>query len=232
MTAKAMTNTPDELLNELLDRYDEFLISLQSEPVQHGEKTRYWHEMWIERVRDALDNKLAPCPLCGSPAEEQHGPVVEWFRQLECAGPFGSLRDHCDDVISGTGHGCFLEISGRLLAFGHVVFVVWDFRCAVCKPVIFSSKLQHCAARCRVGFLLRNLNHFICAFAPMAARIGGNDVSGGHVVMGMTFWATERMGDPVSYAASPHRVVPTHCNAAAGTTLCFYTVRQVEVSQS
>jgi Protein of unknown function (DUF3606) len=74
MTAKAMTNTPDELLNEFLDRYDEFLISLQSELVQHGEKTRYWHEMWIERVRDALDNKLAPCPLCGSPAEEHHEP--------------------------------------------------------------------------------------------------------------------------------------------------------------
>ena len=30
--------------------------------------------MWIERVRDALDNKLAPCPLCGSPGEEQHEP--------------------------------------------------------------------------------------------------------------------------------------------------------------
>jgi hypothetical protein len=41
-----MTNTPDGLLNEFLDRYDEFLISLQSELVQHGEKTRYWHEMW------------------------------------------------------------------------------------------------------------------------------------------------------------------------------------------
>jgi hypothetical protein len=30
MTVKAMTNTPDELLNEFLDPYDEFLISLQS----------------------------------------------------------------------------------------------------------------------------------------------------------------------------------------------------------